>query len=167
MLKAGVYALLALGIFALVFALLPQRPLASARTGATLRGVTLTLYPSRDPDAVWRFRAADVTSDPLKEETHLSGLSDGGRWVKGPGGRPRLDATLAAPDTARLHTLGGVDSVEVRGEQVYVHAKDSDVVARYLLTETDARDVEITAHGLEDAFVSLTGRPTDTEGARA
>ena len=38
-----------------------------------------------------------------------------------------------------------------------VHAKDSDAVARYLLTETDARDLEITAKGLEDAFLSLTG----------
>jgi ABC-2 type transport system ATP-binding protein len=53
-------------------------------------------------------------------------------------------------------TLGGVDAVEVRGETVLVHAKDSDAVARYLLTETDARDVEITSKGLEDAFLSLT-----------
>ena len=37
-----------------------------------------------------------------------------------------------------------------------VHAKDSDAVARYLLTETDARDLEITSKGLEDAFLSLT-----------
>ena len=48
----------------------------------------------------------------------------------------------------------------MRGEQVYVHAQDSDLVARYLLTETDARDLEITTHGLEDAFLSLTGRTT-------
>ena len=38
-----------------------------------------------------------------------------------------------------------------------LHAKDSDAVARYLLTETDARDLEITSKGLEDAFLSLTG----------
>ena len=41
-----------------------------------------------------------------------------------------------------------------------MHAKDCDRVARYLLTETDARDLEITTHGLEDAFLSLTGRAT-------
>ena len=41
-------------------------------------------------------------------------------------------------------------------------AQDSDLVARYLLTETDARDLEITTHGLEDAFLSLTGRPRPT-----
>ena len=38
-----------------------------------------------------------------------------------------------------------------------MHTKDSDAVARYLLTETTARDLEITSHGLEDAFLSLTG----------
>ena len=75
-------------------------------------------------------------------------------------------ATLHDPDTSRLSMLEGVDKVEVRGDQVYVHAKDSDAVARYLLTETDARDLEITSRGLEDAFLSLTGRPDaadDTE----
>ncbi len=86
-------------------------------------------------------------------------------------------ATLHDPDTSRLSMLEGVDNVEVRGDQVYVHAKDSDAVARYLLNETDARDLEITARGLEDAFLSLTGRsqangpsettdlPRQTEGA--
>jgi ABC-2 type transport system ATP-binding protein len=65
-------------------------------------------------------------------------------------------ATLSHPDTDRIAAIGGVDGVEVRGETVLVHAKDSDAVARYLLTETDARDLEITSRGLEDAFLSLT-----------
>jgi len=65
-------------------------------------------------------------------------------------------ATLADADTQRIGAIGGVDGVEVRGETVIVHAKDSDAVARYLLTETDARDLEITSKGLEDAFLSLT-----------
>ena len=70
---------------------------------------------------------------------------------------------MSNPDTAALAGIGGVDDVEVRGDQVYVHAKDSDAVARYLLTETDARDLEITAHGLEDAFLSLTGHADENE----
>ena len=57
----------------------------------------------------------------------------------------------------RLATISGVDAVEVHGESVVVHAKDSDLVARYLLAETDAHDLEITSRGLEDAFLSLTG----------
>jgi ABC-2 type transport system ATP-binding protein len=65
-------------------------------------------------------------------------------------------ATLPGADADRISAIGGVDGVEVRGETVIVHAKDSDAVARYLLTETDARDLEITSKGLEDAFLSLT-----------
>jgi ABC-2 type transport system ATP-binding protein len=69
-------------------------------------------------------------------------------------------ATLPGFDAGaeqRLRAVGGVDQVEVRGDRVIVHAKDSDAVARYLLTDTAARDVEITSKNLEDAFLSLTG----------
>jgi len=72
-------------------------------------------------------------------------------------------ATLPGADTGRLAAIGGVDGVEVRGDIVVLHAKDSDAVARYLLTETNARDLEITSRGLEDAFLSLTG-PTNDAG---
>jgi ABC-2 type transport system ATP-binding protein len=61
----------------------------------------------------------------------------------------------------RLAALGGVESVELRGDTILLHAKDSDAVARYLLSETTARDLEITSHGLEDAFLSLTGPRDD------
>ena len=44
-----------------------------------------------------------------------------------------------------------------RGDTVLVHARDTDAVARHLLTQTPARDLEITASGLEEAFLSLTG----------
>jgi ABC-2 type transport system ATP-binding protein len=43
-----------------------------------------------------------------------------------------------------------------------VHAKDSDAVARWLLTHSPARDLEITARGIEEAFLTLTG--DDDEG---
>jgi len=66
-------------------------------------------------------------------------------------------ATLPDPDQAALSGLPGVERVEVRTTTVVVHCADSDAVARYLLTSTDAKDVEITALGLEDAFVALTG----------
>lgn len=78
----------------------------------------------------------------------------------------RATLTDPGPDlTAALSSLGGVDSVEVRGDQFYVHTKDSDAVARYLLTETKARDLEITAKGLEEAFLNLTS--DNGEGANA
>jgi ABC-2 type transport system ATP-binding protein len=66
-------------------------------------------------------------------------------------------ATLPGADAIALAALPGVEDVEVRGDSVIVRAKDSDGVARYLLNQTTARDLEITAHNLEDAFLALTG----------
>jgi ABC-2 type transport system ATP-binding protein len=94
-------------------------------------------------------------------------VADGtGSQIKALASGRTVRATLTDVDTGALSALGGVDSVEVRGESVHIHTKDSDAVARYLLTQTDARDLEITAKGLEEAFLSLTGENTDdTEGA--
>ncbi|XBB69673.1 ABC transporter ATP-binding protein [Nocardioides sp. WV_118_6] len=69
-----------------------------------------------------------------------------------------IRAWLPGADVEAITALGGVDHVEVRGESVTIHAKDSDTVARYLFTETSARDLEITAKGIEEAFLSLTGQ---------
>src|SRR5262249_21615250 len=69
-------------------------------------------------------------------------------------------ATLPGATEALLSDVPGVESVEVRGETVLLHSKDSDAVARYLLTQTDAKDLEITARGIEDAFLALTGDDT-------
>jgi ABC-2 type transport system ATP-binding protein len=65
-------------------------------------------------------------------------------------------ATLPGADEAALRNVPGADSVEVRGDTVLIHSSDSDAVARYLLTSTPARDLEIAARGLEDAFIALT-----------
>ncbi|MFB9234669.1 ABC transporter ATP-binding protein [Plantactinospora siamensis] len=65
-------------------------------------------------------------------------------------------ATLPGADQVRLAGLPGVDSVEVRGDTVLLATRDSDAVARHLLTATDARDLEITSRNLEDAFIALT-----------
>lgn len=68
-----------------------------------------------------------------------------------------VQATLPGADEPALRRLPGVKSVEVRGDRVILQTTDSDAVARYLLTATTARDVEIVAHNLEDAFLALTG----------
>jgi ABC-2 type transport system ATP-binding protein len=68
-------------------------------------------------------------------------------------------ATLPGADQTVLAALPGVQAVEVRGDAVLVRTDDSDEVARYLLTRTAARDLEITSRNLEDAFLALT---TDT-----
>lgn len=76
-----------------------------------------------------------------------------------------IRATLIGADgthESALRDLPGVESVEVRGDTLLIHAGDSDAVARYLLTRTEAKDLEITARGIEDAFIALT---TDHAGA--
>ena len=71
-------------------------------------------------------------------------------------------ATLPGADEAKLHEIPGVDRVEVRGDTVLLHASDSDAVARYLLTSTPAKDLEITTRALEDAFIALTSDESDS-----
>ncbi len=62
-------------------------------------------------------------------------VADGtGAEIKALASGRTVRATLPDPDTEALAALDGVDTVEVRGSSVYVHAKDSDAVARYLLT---------------------------------
>jgi len=67
-----------------------------------------------------------------------------------------IRVTLDDPDPAVLATLPGVDSVEVRGETVRLVCHDSDTTLRALLSIPDARDIEVTAQNLEDAFLALT-----------
>jgi ABC-2 type transport system ATP-binding protein len=76
-----------------------------------------------------------------------------------------VSATWANADQTRLLAIPGVDEVELRGERVMVRAKDSDEVARYLLNQTDAVDLEIVSHNLEDAFLTLTGDTDDADRA--
>ena len=57
---------------------------------------------------------------------------------------------------AMLAAIAGVESVEVRGETVFLHARETDAIARYLLNDTDAHDLEITSRNLEQAFLTLT-----------
>ncbi|MFC7533105.1 ABC transporter ATP-binding protein [Actinoplanes sp. GCM10030250] len=65
-------------------------------------------------------------------------------------------ATLPGAAEADLAAIAGVESAEVRGDTVYLHGRDSDTIARHLLTATPARDLEITSRNLEDAFLTLT-----------
>ena len=67
-----------------------------------------------------------------------------------------IRATLDDPDPAVLSALPGVDSVEVRGDTVRLACHDSDTALRALLSIPDARDIEVTAQNLEDAFLALT-----------
>ena len=92
-------------------------------------------------------------------------VADGtGSQIKALAAGRTVRATLPGADGQRLSALPGVESVDLRGDTVHIHAKDTDAVARYLLTQTDARDVEIAAKGIEEAFLSLTGDHDHHEG---
>ena len=81
----------------------------------------------------------------------------------------RVRATIESPNVDTVRALAGVTHVEQRGDSLLVSCTNSDVVARYLLTETDARDIEISSQNLEAAFVALTGDDAtpQTAGARS
>ena len=114
---------------------------------------------------------ADAYADRIILLRHGKVVADGtSAQVKAMAAGRTVRATLADPDQAALLAVPGADSVEVRGETVLVHSRDSDSVARYLLTHTQARDLEITTRGLEDAFIALTSDDADesstTDGGR-
>ena len=67
-----------------------------------------------------------------------------------------VHATLPGADQVALAALPEVESVEAQGDRIAIHTKDSDAVARHLLTQTTARDVEITPQNLESVFLALT-----------
>src|SRR3954467_574928 len=51
-------------------------------------------------------------------------------------------ATLPGATREELLALPGAESAEIRGDTVYVHARDTDPVARHLLIRTAAKDLE-------------------------
>lgn len=74
-----------------------------------------------------------------------------------------VQVTLPDADLTALASVPGVDSVEAAGERITLHTRDSDALARHLLTSTPARDLEITAQNLESVFLTLTAEPSASD----
>jgi ABC-2 type transport system ATP-binding protein len=114
---------------------------------------------------------ADAYADRIVLVRHGRIVADGTpAEIKAMAAGRTVRATLPRPDTAALGRVPGVASIDVRGDSVLIHGSDSDAIARHLLNHTGARDLEIAARNLEDAFVALTAddaRPGPTEGALA
>jgi len=105
---------------------------------------------------------ADAYADRIILLRHGQIVADGtSSEVKAMAAGRTVRATLADADPVALGAIPGADNVEVRGDTVLIHSSDSDAVARYLLTSTPARDLEINTRGLEDAFIALTSDHTD------
>jgi ABC-2 type transport system ATP-binding protein len=109
---------------------------------------------------------ADAYADRIILLRHGQIVADGtSSEVKALAAGRTVRVTLPGADEATLRAIPGADSVEVRGDTVLIHASDSDAVARYLLTSTPARDMEITTRGLEDAFIALTSDDNNIDGS--
>ena len=82
--------------------------------------------------------------------------------IKARVGRRIVRATLPAADLDELRGLPGVASAERRGEGVVLSCVDSDLALRaFLPAFPDARDIEVSGAGLEDAFLELTASPEE------
>jgi ABC-2 type transport system ATP-binding protein len=78
--------------------------------------------------------------------------------IKAMVGSRTIRATLPGAGLDELEKLPGVSAAERRGEAVLLTCSDSDAAIRALLAAwPDARDIEIEAAGLEQAFLTLTG----------
>lgn len=66
-------------------------------------------------------------------------------------------AHLPDAEISVINQINGVKEVMAQGEAITINCSESDLVARYLLTQTNAKDLEISSVGLEEAFLALTG----------
>lgn len=102
---------------------------------------------------------ADAYADRVVLMAHGLVVADGPPTeIKAMVGSRTIRATLPGADLDALERLPGVSAVERRGEAVVLACADSDQAIRALLSEhPQARDIEIAAAGLEEAFLQLTG----------
>ncbi len=101
---------------------------------------------------------ADAYADRAVLMAHGTIVADGPtNEIKAMVGSRTIRATLPDADADALARLPGVSAVERRGEAVSLSCADSDAAIRALLgAYPGARDIEIVAAGLEQAFLELT-----------
>jgi ABC-2 type transport system ATP-binding protein len=110
---------------------------------------------------------ADAYADRAVLMAHGAIVADGPtNEIKAMVGSRTIRATLPGADRDALGALPGVNGVEGRGEAVVLSCGDSDAAIRALLAaHPDARDIEIAAAGLEQAFLELTADDPAGEAA--
>jgi ABC-2 type transport system ATP-binding protein len=112
---------------------------------------------------------ADAYADRAVLMAHGEVVADGPtNEIKAMVGSRTIRATLPGADLQALSLLPGVSGAERRGEAVMLSCADSDEAIRALLAAYPAaRDIEIAAAGLEEAFLQLTGDAGNRAGALA
>jgi ABC-2 type transport system ATP-binding protein len=107
---------------------------------------------------------ADAFADRIVLMRGGSVVADGSTGeIKALAGGRTIRATI--PDAAAragLEELPGVAAVEVHGDTVALACPDSDTALRAMLARCpQARDIEVSGAGLEDAFLALTANDRD------
>jgi ABC-2 type transport system ATP-binding protein len=107
---------------------------------------------------------ADAYADRAVLMAHGRVVADGPtNEIKAMVGTRTIRATVSAP-LEDLERLPGVTGAERRGEAAVLTCTDSDAALRALLGRySDARDIEVIAAGLEEAFVQLTSADDEEE----
>lgn len=93
-----------------VLALLPRTEPIIPAGAIELSDTSVALYPSTDPDAVWRFRAPTAEYSPNNQEATLYSIEDGKRTVGG-----ETDFTLSSERV----TIDRSDNL--RGAEMHAH----------------------------------------------
>jgi ABC-2 type transport system ATP-binding protein len=100
---------------------------------------------------------ADANADRIILMRHGRIVADGtASQVKNLAAGRTVRATIPDADERTLAAIPGVDRVERAGERFSILTGDSDALARHLLANTGARDLEIAAQNLEEVFIALT-----------
>ena len=101
---------------------------------------------------------ADANADRVILLAHGKVVAEGpATEIKARIGRRSIRVTLPDVDAAELRELPGVTTAERHGAAVRLGCADSDAAVRALLSRyAQARDIEVTGAGLEQAFLELT-----------
>src|SRR5262249_31813666 len=101
---------------------------------------------------------ADANADRVVLIAHGRIVADGSTTeIKAMVGGRSIRATLPGVALEELERLPGVSHADRRGDTVVLSCSDSDAAIRALVAQyEDARDIEVTGAGLEDAFMALT-----------
>ena len=119
------------------------------------------LEQDRPRERLWLLGASALTAQELLAILLGTGVAGQDALAVAGDVLSRVDGSvrrLAGRPPAELAGLPGVTGAEARGEAVVLTCSDSDAALRALLPAyPQARDIEVTGAGLEEAFLQLTG----------
>jgi ABC-2 type transport system ATP-binding protein len=123
--------------------------------------VTMREFASRGKTVVFAthyLEEADAYADRIILMADGRVVADGpATEIKARVGQRTIRATLPRADVTALAALPGVTTADTRGDGVILNCSNSDVALRALLPAyPQARDIEVSGAGLEEAFLELT-----------